>query len=121
MREEDLCELILENAHVITCFNCGEMLESQTSIVANNTMTGILHIEPGERNYPYEPDTPPSAFFECVECNHYGTDAEINKLEQRVKELENACVHYSAREDQLVDMLQRIAGIAEEEDQYDAM
>lgn len=44
------------------------------------------------------------------------TDTEINALKRRVKELEDACVHYAAREEQLIDMLQRIGEITEEED-----
>ena len=61
-------ETILENAHVLTCFNCGETLESQTSGIANDTRAGILHIDPGEHNYPGEPDIPASAYFECIKC-----------------------------------------------------
>lgn len=72
MKEEELCELILENAHVLTCFNCGKTLESQTSGIANDTTVGVLHIEPGECNYPYEPDAPPSLYFECVNCFYSG-------------------------------------------------
>ena len=68
MKEEDLCELILENAHVLTCFNCGETLELQTSVIPNDTRVGILHIDQGEMNYPREPDIPASAYFECMQC-----------------------------------------------------
>ena len=68
MNEEYLCELILENAHVLTCFNCGETLELQTSVIPNDTRVGILHIDPGEKNYPREPDIPASAYFECMQC-----------------------------------------------------
>lgn len=46
---------------------------------------------------------------------------EINALKRRVKELESACVHYAAHEEQLIEMLQRIGEIVEDEDQYDAM
>jgi len=67
MNEEDLCELILENAHILTCFNCGETLESKTTR-ANDTAVAVLHIDPGEMNYPREPDIPSSAYFECMEC-----------------------------------------------------
>lgn len=68
MNEEDLCELILENAHILTCFNCGETLESQTTGIANDTRAGVLHIDPGEMNYLHEADVPASAYFECVKC-----------------------------------------------------
>ncbi len=40
---------------------------------------------------------------------------EINALEHRIKELEDAIVHYKAREEQVEVMLQRIIVIAEEE------
>ena len=72
MNEEDLCELILENTHVLTCFDCGGTLESQTSVIPNDTRVGILHIDPGEKNYPREPDIPASAYFECMQC--YGRE-----------------------------------------------
>lgn len=31
---------------------------------------GVLHLDPGELNYPREPDVPASAFFECMDCYH---------------------------------------------------
>ena len=68
MNEEELCELILENAHVLTCFNCGETLELQTSVIPNDERIGILHIDRGEKNYPHEPDTPALVYFECMQC-----------------------------------------------------
>lgn len=43
------------------------------------------------------------------------SNPEINTLKHRIKELEDTVVHYKAREDQLLDMLQRIVGIAESE------
>jgi hypothetical protein len=121
MKEEELCELILENVHVLTCFNCGKTLESTMCLAKWSDEVAVLNIDPGESNYPHEPDISASAFFECMECNRYGTGSEIVTLKNRVKELEDACVHYAAREAQLIDMLQRIAEITEDEDQYDAM
>lgn len=44
-------------------------------------------------------------------------EEKITKLTNRVKELEDACVHYAARERHLTDMLQRIEEIVEDEDQ----
>jgi hypothetical protein len=38
--------------------------------------------------------------------------------EDKIKELENTIVHYAAREEHLIDMLQRIAEITEEKDTY---
>ena len=67
MNEEDICELILKNAHVLTCYNCGETLRAQSRTL--DTAIGVLHIDPGEMNYPREPDVPASAFFECMQCH----------------------------------------------------
>ena len=68
MNEEELCELILDNVQVLTCFNCGETLTSQRSVIPNDERVGILHIDPGEKNYPHEPDIPALAYFECMQC-----------------------------------------------------
>lgn len=43
---------------------------------------------------------------------------EIDTLKIRIKELEDACVHYAAREEQLIDMLQRIGEIVDDDDTY---
>jgi len=65
--ETGLCELILENKHLLTCFNCGETLESKTTH-ANDTAVAVLHIDPGGIRYPREQDIPASAYFECMKC-----------------------------------------------------
>jgi hypothetical protein len=83
MTEEDLCELILENAHFLTCFNCGGTLESQTSGIANDTRVGILHIDPREVNYPREPDMPASAYFECLECYEFVASAATPTIREQ--------------------------------------
>jgi len=72
MNEEELCELILENAHVLECFDCGEPLESKTNHAKNNDVVAVLHIDIGEHNYPHSPDEPAPAYFECLECYEHG-------------------------------------------------
>ena len=95
MTEEDLCELILENAHILTCFNCGELLESKIAYAKrsnklddNQTAVAILHADPGESNYPREPDVPASAYFECLECYEFvesaATPTNHEQKEQRM-------------------------------------
>ena len=41
------------------------------------------------------------------------SNPEIDALKHRIKELENAIVHYTAREEETKYMLQQIIGIAE--------
>lgn len=77
LTEEELCELILENAHVLTCFTCGKTLESQTSGVENDTVFGIMHVDQGESNHPRGPDVRASAYFECTECHYDGLEEDI--------------------------------------------
>lgn len=67
--EGDLCDLILRHAHVLTCFNCGALLDEKWNRQENNDEVGILHIDPGRNNYPREPDEPAQLYFECIECS----------------------------------------------------
>ena len=82
MNEADLCELILENTHLLKCFECGATLESKMNHATNKTAVGILHIDPGESNYPREPDISASAYFECMDCHE-----TEGRLDSRILEL----------------------------------
>lgn len=67
--EGELADIILRNAHLLTCFNCGEKLEDIHSKGRGRTEDiGILCIDPGRDNYPREPDEPAEAYFECMKC-----------------------------------------------------
>ena len=114
MNEEDISDMILENAHVLTCFNCGELLEQKATSVNNNTTVAVLHIDPGELNYPHEPDVPASVYFECMEC-HERNWQDVTEI----TELRTAIVQYKAQEEQLIDMIQRINEITEEKETRD--
>ena len=47
------------------------------------------------------------------------SNPEINALKHEIIKLRNAIVHYKAREEQLIDMLQRINEITEEKETRD--
>ena len=56
------------NAHLLTCYNCGETLARKSHWHWHSDHVGVLHIDPGSNNYPREPDEPAQAYFECMEC-----------------------------------------------------
>ncbi len=67
--EGELADIILRNAHLLTCYNCGEKLEDVHSKRRGRTEdVGVLCIDPGCNNYPREPDEPAQAYFECMGC-----------------------------------------------------
>lgn len=65
MNEELLLNVILDNAHKLTCFNCGEELTPDIITGA----IGVIHIDPGEHNYPHSPDIPAEAYVVCMKCH----------------------------------------------------
>jgi hypothetical protein len=69
--EGELSDIILENFHLLTCFNCGEKLgDVKSNYRTGGEEAGVLCIDPGSINYPREPDEPAAAYFECVECQN---------------------------------------------------
>ena len=67
--EGELSDIILENFHLLTCFNCGEKLEDvKSDYRTGSEEAGVLCIDPGRINYPREPDEPAQAYFECMDC-----------------------------------------------------
>ena len=69
LKDEDLDEvlhdIIFSYGQKLTCFNCGEMLDTPI-----DNILGILHFDGGERNYPHSPDEPATIFFECAKCKN---------------------------------------------------
>lgn len=70
--ETCLMNLLLKHGEMLTCFNCGRNL---TEIDSNSIhkhgkdrFIANLILEPGEINYPREPDIPASLYFVCCEC-----------------------------------------------------
>jgi len=71
--EDCICDLVLDNVHLLTCFDCGKTLVSQSNeFTEDNDMIGIIHLNTGEHNYPFGPEIPASVYFECMTCyNEY--------------------------------------------------
>jgi len=67
MDEGELLKIILDDVNKLTCENCGETLISEQSVKTNDQL-GMMHLDPGSRNYPHEPDEPAGIYFECVNC-----------------------------------------------------
>ena len=71
--EGKVCDVILENVDLLTCFNCGEKLievKEKDGTVRTDDFIGEFCIDPGESNYPREPDVPAAVYFVCVKCSH---------------------------------------------------
>jgi len=76
--EGKVCDVILQNVDLLRCFNCGARLadlkENEGTAVQYSrrevARLGELCIDPGESNYPREPDVPAGVYFICVECSH---------------------------------------------------
>jgi len=66
--EGDLLIKILNSVDVLTCINCGERLIDSRNTVETFDKLGTIHLDPGSRNYPHEPDEPAGIYFECVNC-----------------------------------------------------
>lgn len=67
--EGELSDIILENFHLLTCYNCGEKLgDVKSDYRGGSEEAGVLCIDPGSINYPREPDEPAAAYFECMDC-----------------------------------------------------
>ena len=78
--EGELSDIILQNANLLTCFNCGRTLDDVHSQHKGRAEdVGVLCIDPGSNNYPHEPDEPAQAYFECMECR----EANDRKAERR--------------------------------------
>lgn len=66
--EGDLSIQILNNVDILTCFNCGEKLIDSRNTVKTFDNLGMMHLDPGGRNYPHEPDEPAGIYFTCINC-----------------------------------------------------
>lgn len=72
IEEASIMDLLLRHGELLTCFNCGKKLTEVESKKlnerANDRFIAKLILEPGEVNYPREPDVPASIYFVCAEC-----------------------------------------------------
>jgi hypothetical protein len=78
--EGELCDIILKNIQLLTCYNCGEILAEAYSAGVTGDKVGVLHIDPGTRNYPVAPDEPAELYFECLKCADKGLNQIQNDL-----------------------------------------
>lgn len=79
--EGQVCDVILQNIDLLTCFNCGENIaevKEKEGTIRTDDFIGELCIDPGEYNYPREPDVPAEAYFVCVKCSHI--EREVNHV-----------------------------------------
>jgi hypothetical protein len=70
--EGKVCDVLLQNIDLLTCFNCGGKLseiKEKIEFPHKDDFIGEFCIDPGESNYPREPDVPAGAYFVCVECS----------------------------------------------------
>lgn len=70
--EGKVCDVLLENIDLLTCFNCGEKLseiKEKIEFPHKDDFIGEFCFDPGESNYPVEPDVPAGVYFVCVECS----------------------------------------------------
>lgn len=71
--EGKVCDVILENIDLLTCFECGLQLvdvKENDETLHKDEFIGALCIDPGESNYPHEPDVPAELYLVCVKCSH---------------------------------------------------
>ena len=68
MDEAELSDIIMKNVELLTCYNCGEKLTDSINTIKTFDKLGVIHLDPGSKNYPHEPDEPASIYFECIEC-----------------------------------------------------
>ncbi len=70
--EGSIMDLLLKNGELLTCFNCGRSLTEidgdRIHRHGKDRFIAKLILEPGESNYPREPDMPASLYFVCCEC-----------------------------------------------------
>jgi hypothetical protein len=78
--EGQLLDVILDNAELLTCYNCGEII---TNVAHRGGNVAVLNIDPGENNYPHSPDEPASAAFTCFKCFDEPSSLEMQKKEGR--------------------------------------
>ena len=72
INEASIMDMLLKHGDMLTCFNCGKNLtEAETKKIntqAYDRFIAKLILDPGESNYPREPDVPASLYFVCSEC-----------------------------------------------------
>lgn len=71
--EGQVCDVILQNIDLLRCFNCDARLadlKENKGTVHTDDFIGELCIDPGERNYPLEPDVPAGVYFICAEYSN---------------------------------------------------
>jgi hypothetical protein len=70
--EGSIMELLLKHGEMLTCFNCGRSLTEidgdRIHRHGKDRFIAKLILEPGESNYPREPDISASLYFVCCEC-----------------------------------------------------
>ncbi len=70
--EADIMDMLLKHGDMLTCYNCGKKLTEVNGIELNKRARDMviakLILDPGESNYPHDPDVPASLYFICAEC-----------------------------------------------------
>ncbi|NJD75744.1 MAG: hypothetical protein FIB08_01425 [Candidatus Methanoperedens sp.] len=80
LNEACIMDILMRHGELLTCFNCGKRLtETEGSRIhkhGKDRLIAKLILEPGEVNYPREPDIPASLYFVCAECSGENTQTE---------------------------------------------
>ncbi len=70
--EADIMDTLLKHGDLLTCYNCGKKLTEvngkKLNKRAKDMVIAKLVLDPGESNYPHEPDVPATLYFVCSEC-----------------------------------------------------
>lgn len=66
--EGDLLDILLKHGDLLTCAECGDKLVEKVDTTKCEGLVAKLILDPGEINYPREPDVPASLYFICPDC-----------------------------------------------------
>ncbi len=72
LNEAAIMDVLLKHGEFLTCFSCGKSLtevdDDRVHEHGKDRFIAKLVLEPGENNYPREPDIPAGLYFVCSEC-----------------------------------------------------
>ncbi|MGB8216278.1 MAG: hypothetical protein WCE94_03160 [Candidatus Methanoperedens sp.] len=81
--EASIMDLLQRHGEMLTCFNCGRNLTEidgdRIHRHGKDRFIAKLILEPGEINYPREPDIPASIYFVCSDCAEEQQQKEVTQ------------------------------------------
>ncbi len=110
IQEADIMDLLLKHGNLLTCFNCGKKLTEVESKKLNerakDRFIAELILDPGEVNYPREPDVSASLYFICAECTE-GRENKEKASPAKEKEKEKTWECWTLSEDDIKGIAER--------------